>query len=435
MNSPQSTWRRYLPSERILWSTVVEVLQICSSTLVFLVLAQVFAPASYGIMNGSMGAIAPVLGLANLGTHVLLTRRTARGEDLAAAWNRALTIGLASPTVATIALLALHPALFPKGNVPWSIFALFAIAGLPFFWLTEMVAFVPIGLGDMKSVAVLRFATLLCRLVALGWFLLLSGGSLLEWAGAHAASLAVASVLGVTMVSRKYNLRPGIGTGLAADVREGLPFSMSFATESIFDGADRVLLVRYDHADDAGVYGLGGRITQFGYAPIKILLRTRDAELHRAGGAGVAPAFNVAKQMFLPGLAVGCLAAAGLWVCAPLVPYFFGDKWDDAVPAIRLLGFLPAIRSVQYLIGNTITAFDRQPWRFGATAMAAVLNVVLNVIYLPTGTWRTAVATTLVSEVFLITALALVVWYWLRRESGEREMPSVRPADRPDAPR
>ena len=402
-----------------MWSTVVEILQICSSTLVFLVLADVLTTETYGIMSGSIGAVAPALGLSNLGTHVLLTRRAARGEQLGPAWKRALTIGLAGPTSAALVLLVLHPVLFPAGNVPWSIFALFTIAGLPLFWLGEMVAFLPIGLGDMRTVAAIRFVTLVCRLIALGWFVLFSGGSLLEWGAAHAASFAAAAMAGVAFVSGKYGLRPGLGSGLASDVKEGLPFSLSSATESIFDGADRVLLVRYGHDDDAGLYGLGGRITQFGYAPIKILLRSRDAELHRAGGGGVGSAFAVARTMFLPGLALGCASAAAIWICAPLVPLVFGSKWDEAVPAIRLLALLPGIRSVQYLVGNTITASDRQPWRFGATALAAGLNLVLNVIYLPTGTWRTAVVTTFISEAFLLTSLALIVWYWLRREARE----------------
>ncbi len=413
-------WRKFRLSEQAKWSTVVEVLQICSSSLVFLVLADVFTKDVYGIMTGSIGVVVPALSLSSLGTHVLLTRRAARGEDLVSAWNRALTIGLAGPTLATLSLLALHPWLFPEGNVPWSVFALFAVAGLPFFWMSEMVAFLPIGLGDIRSVAVVRLATFMCRLAALGWFLLFSGESLLEWAAAHAASFAAASVLGIVIVSRKYGLRPGLGSGLIGDVKEGVSFSMSGATESVFDGADKYLLARYELEADAGIYGLGGRITQFGYAPIRILLRSRDAELHRAGGHGVRAAFDVAKRMFAPGLALGLGSAAVLWLFAPLVPFVFGDKWDDAVPAIRLLAFLPIIRSVQYLVGNTITAFDRQPWRFGATALAAILNVVLNVIYLPTGTWRTAVITTFISEIFLVTTLAAVVWYWLKRELRER---------------
>lgn len=414
--APQG-WKRLVPSERARWSSVVEILQIFSSTLVFMVLADAFTRDQYGIMTGVIGAVAPALSLSTLGTHVLLTRRTARGEDLSEAWKRAFTIGLASPTAMAVVMLILHPVLFPSGNVPWSVYALFVVAGLPFFWMSELVAFIPIGFADMRSAAIIRFATFVSRIVALAWFLFLSGGTLLQWAVAHAASFVVAGTLGVVFIYRKYNLRPGLGTGLAADVKEGVPFSMSGATENVFDAADRVLLVRFGLEDDAGIYGLGGRITQFGYAPIRILLRSRDAELHRAGGQGPRSAVEVARKMLLPGLALGLGTAVILWICAPLVPLILGERWDPAVPAIRLLAFLPALRSVQYLVGNTITAFDRQPWRFGATAVAAVLNLVLNVIYLPTGTWRTAVATTFVSEVFLVTALLAVVWYWLQRES------------------
>lgn len=398
---------------------MVEVLQIFSSTLVFMVLADVFTTDVYGIMTGIVGAVTPAMSLSTLGTHVLLTRRAARGEDLGFAWSRALTLGLASPSVTFLVMLGLFPFLFPEGNVDWSVFVLFAVAGLPFFWLSELVAFLPIGMGDIRTAAVLRFATFVCRLVALGWFLLLSSGTLLEWAGAHALSFAASGLIGVVIVSNKYNLRPQPPTRLGADVREGLPFSMSGATENIFDGADKVLLLRYDMRDDAGIYGLGGRITQFGYAPIRILLRSRDADLHRAGASGAGAAAQVARQMLVPGLGLGLFAAAVAWLFAPLVPIVFGDKWEEAVPAIRLLAFLPAVRSIQYLVGNTITACDRQLWRFGATAVAAVLNIVLNVIYLPGGSWRTAVATTFVSEVFLVTALFLVLWFWVRKESQE----------------
>ncbi len=404
-------------ANRAVWSAAIEVLQIFSSTLVFLVLAKVLLRSEYGVMTGIMGAVLPALSLSNVGTHILLMRRAARSENLTDAWRKALTLGLAGPTLATLLMLSIHPLLYPKGNVPWSVYALFVLAGLPFFWLSEMVAFLPIGLGDLRTAAAVRAATFGCRIVALGWFLTFSAGSLIEWAAVHAVSFAVAGVLGVVIVGRRYGLVPGLASGLASDVREGLPFSMNGATENIFDGADKVLLLRYDLTDDAGIYGLGARITQFGYAPIRILLRSRDSELYRAGGVSLSAAFGVTRKMLVPGMALGVGAAVAFWICAPLVPILLNDpKWDDAVPAIRLLAFLPAIRSVQYLMGNTLSASDHQQWRFASTALAAVLNIVLNVIYLPTGTWRTAVATTFVSEVILVVTLCAVVWYWLRRE-------------------
>jgi hypothetical protein len=41
---------------------------------------------------------------------------------------------------------------------------------------------------------------------------------------------------------------------------------------------------------------------------------------------------------------------------------------------------------------------------------------VLNLIFLPNGGWRTAVATTFVSEMALLVWLCLLVWYWAMRE-------------------
>lgn len=66
---------------------------------------------------------------------------------------------------------------------------------------------------------------------------------------------------------------------------------------------------------------------------------------------------------------------------------------------------------MQYLVGNTLSASDRQWSRFSATLTTAVLNVVLNLIFLPSGGWRTAVPTTLVSEIALLVFLGILVWY------------------------
>jgi hypothetical protein len=51
------------------------------------------------------------------------------------------------------------------------------------------------------------------------------------------------------------------------------------------------------------------------------------------------------------------------------------------------------------------------------------LNLGLNMIFLPNGTWRTAVYTTLVSEVFLTSVLIVVAVTAARRErlSSDRQ--------------
>lgn len=399
-----------LLGRRTRWAAVVELLQLLSSTLAFLVLPGLLDPNDYGIMGGVTAVAVPALNFSNLGTHILLLRRAARGEDLRNAWHRALTLGTLGPGSAVIVLLALHSVLLP--DVDLTIYALLVTGGIVAFWLSELVVYLPVGLGDLRNAAMVRLVAFGCRIAALAWFALYGRSELVNWAWANLISFVVAGVLGLVMVGRYYGVGPGFSSRALTDVRPGLPFSVNGASENLNDGADRFLLLRFDQQYDTGVYTLGGRAIQFAYVPIRMLLRAHDSELFAAGKHGVRSALKVSRRLAPSGMLLGFGAAAIFWIIAPSVPLVLGPKWEDVTDVIRLLSFLPAIRSMQYLVGNTLSASDRQWSRFMATIMAAALNIGLNLIYLPNGGWRTAVATTLVSELALLLLLVIVVWYW-----------------------
>ncbi len=414
-NGRLATMAADLFGRRTRWAAVVELLQLLSATLAFLVLPGLLDTTAYGVMGGVLAAAVPALNLSKLGSHVLLLRRAARGEDLRWAWQRATTIGAIGPGLAALVLISLHPLLLPQ--VDRTVYALFVIGGVAVRWLSELVVFLPIGLGHLRNAAILRFITLLSRVGALTWFALFGGAELVNWAWANLIASAAAGLLGMAGIFRMYGVLPGFRRDSAADIRPGLPFSVNGASESLVDGSDRFLLLRFDHDDDAGLYTLGGRIIQFAYMPIRMLLRAHDSELFAAGKWGVRSAWRVSIRLAPSGVLLGFGAAAVFWLVAPVVPWILGPRWQDAPDVIRLLSFLPAVRSMQYLVGNTLSAADRQWFRFGATLATAVLNIVLNVIFLPDGGWRTAVATTLVSEIALLVFLGLLVWYCARREN------------------
>ncbi|MDH4363131.1 MAG: hypothetical protein OEY70_03450, partial [Acidimicrobiia bacterium] len=138
------------------------------------------------------------------------------------------------------------------------------------------------------------------------------------------------------------------------------------------------------------------------------LLRTVDADLFAAGRNGATPALAVTRRLLRPAVAVGLAAGAAAFVCASMVPWLVGDEYRPAVETIRLLAPMPAIRAVQYLMGNCLSASGQQRWRLILTVAAGMLNLGLNLVLLPNGTWRTAVGTTFVSELFLTAALTAV---------------------------
>ncbi|MCP3988525.1 MAG: lipopolysaccharide biosynthesis protein [Actinomycetia bacterium] len=399
------------------WAGAVEVMQLISSLLVFFVLASLMTKDDYGRMTAVLGMAMVASGLAGFGSHVLLIKRVSQGEPLSQAWPRATSVGIIGPAVGALVLIGLQP--FLLSNVDRLPYILLVLAQVNFFWLSELAVFVGNGTRRLKEAAQIRFMILCCRLLALGWFALWGGGELVRWAAASMISFAVSAVLAVGYIWLVFGVRPSLLQGRLVDVREGTPYSINAVSESLVDVSDRPLLAHYGHLADAGVYGLGGRIAQLGYLPLRIIMRASDADLFQAGKRGTAPAFAVARSLLGPSVALSVGVGVAMVVLAPVVPLMIGDKWIAAVDAIRLLAALPLVRGVQWLLGNTLSASAHQMWRVGATWSAAALNLSLNLILLPTGTWRTAVFTTMVSEVYLTAALGAFILYWVRRESTD----------------
>lgn len=412
------TMTRDLLGNNTRWAAASEVLQLISSTLVVLMVARLLDETSYGVIGGVAALAAIALNLSNLGSHILLLRRGAQGEDLREAWSRAITVGVGLPGLLAVLLLVSKP--FFQPEVDFEVYALFIIAGMPLFWLSELAVYLPVGLGHMKQAAIGRLIVTVCRLGAIGWFALAGTQDLTTWAWANMVSFALSAILGIAYVWFTYGIRPRFNRRAHEDLGPGLPFSVNGVTENINDQADRTLLLRFGHVDDNGFYSFGGRAIQFAYMPLRMLLRAHDSELFAAGKTGVTKAFGVAARLAPTAILLGFGSGAVFWVLAPLVPAILGSNWsDEVVTVIRWLAFLPGVRAVQYVAGNTLSAADKQWWRFGATGAAAALNLGLNLWLLPNGSWRTAAITTYVSEMVLMLSLAALVFYWIRREAKE----------------
>ncbi|MEM7339184.1 MAG: oligosaccharide flippase family protein [Actinomycetota bacterium] len=396
------------------WAGVVEILQLVNAVLVFVILANLLGAANYGRLVAVLALAGPAVSLTNLGSHVLLIKRVSQGTQFSEAWHRATSIGLIGPTIGALILIAAQPIILDNVD-RWS-FALLLLSQGVFFWFTELAVYVGNATHRFKEAAQIRLMVLACRLVALAWFAVAGDGQLMAWAVASFAAFALGAVMALLFVRVNFGSWASLRHGQWSDVREGVPYSLNSAPETLFDASDKWLLARYDLLVDAGIYGLGARIVQFGYLPLRIIMRASDRDLFAAGRHGVASAMEVTASLMRPAVAASIAIAAGLAVLAPVVPLVAGSEYEAAVDAIRLLALLPLIRGIQWLLGNCLSASDHQWWRVGATASAAALNVALNVSLLPTGSWRTAIFTTMVSELYLTGVLALIITYWMWTE-------------------
>jgi O-antigen/teichoic acid export membrane protein len=94
-----------------------------------------------------------------------------------------------------------------------------------------------------------------------------------------------------------------------------------------------------------------------------------------------------------------------------------GHGFVDALVAIRWLCWLPALRGVHQLAGSALTATGRQNYRTAAQFLVAVLNLALNLAWIPSHGWLGAAWASLASDGALGAINLLLVFLVLARAS------------------
>ena len=76
------------------WSLVVELLGLASSVLVFFALTNLIVRSEIGTMTAVLALAVPVASLTSFGSHVMLIKRIAHGDDVRDVWRRATSVGM-----------------------------------------------------------------------------------------------------------------------------------------------------------------------------------------------------------------------------------------------------------------------------------------------------------------------------------------------------
>jgi len=103
------------------------------------------------------------------------------------------------------------------------------------------------------------------------------------------------------------------------------------------------------------------------------------------------------------------LMVTGLTLADRLIPFLYGNEFADSVLVFQLLSSITILRLLDNTLGTSLTATERQGWRSAITALAAVVNIGLNLVILPRYSFRGAAITTIITEIFFGSALYLVL--------------------------
>lgn len=397
-----------------------QVSKVLVQGLYFVLLARLLGPEMFGLFSAVVALVAIVAPFSSAGTNILMVRAVARDSQKAAwAWARALFFTLVGGVLLALLLAALSPFWLPAAS--FAVVLAIALADLAGLKLTETAAALWQAKGKSRPLVYWPTLMNLGRLVAVAMAVLWFGDTsdLLLWSILYlAASVPLGLVLAYFTSKRLGDFSGSLGTEWR-EIRLGLSFSMSSASQTIYNDIDKTMLARLASATDAGIYSAAYRIVDMAYTPIRALAAATYPVYFQEGTRGIRASLALTRRVAPVTVGYAILAGVGLVFLAPLVPLILGPAYESVVDVLPLVAWIILARGLAYLAADALSGADQVGIRTTAQVVVAVASVGLNAILIPSFGLYGAIGSALICQVALVIALWAAVYWVLARSKGD----------------
>ena len=393
----------------------------------FVLIGRALGSAQYGAFVGVASFLSALGQFSTMGMDLVLIRDVSRDRSrFASSWGVSLEIA-ALGFVAVTAVALLFGRLFLREEVYWLIPGI-AVSDCLLAKIALLASKAFQSVGNFAFSAKVMAMTNLTRALTAGCLYLyvlrihcLATAQM--WTHIYWSSSLVAAIIGVCLVTW------GIGwpRWTRIDFKtllEGLSFSVSSSSISIYNDIDKTMLVSFGQNQAAGIYSAAYRIIDVASTPIYSVYAAAFPSFFREGAKSVRSAQSFAVGLLRKTVAYSVVAAIAMAAGASILPMILGSSFAASVSALRWLCLLPLIRCFHYAAGSTITGSVSQWYRTVQQVLVALLNCVLNWFLIPRFSWHGAEAASLLSD----GVLALMNWIaviWLMRRQEARLQCSV----------
>ncbi len=386
------------------WGLLTEVTTLGVAFLTFIVVGARLGPGPFGSLAAVLSTIALVSPLITASPEHVIVQRVARGESVNVAWAKATgvltTVAMPAAVVVVLISIVVSPEMTAAAVL------MITVAEITFLNIARAAIRTHEARGASNVGAYVAISMLVTRAISLGLFLTLGDQTLGLWAAVHLFGSALAALYSSASI---WKLAPGerrLERATWEDFRLGLPFSLHAGPSGLLSNNDKMVLSGAGLSVDAGIYAAAYRVVSIGGLPSRAVLRTRYASNFRPENQTPDASLRNALSIVKATLPAGLSSCIGLIALSPVVSIVLGDDFSSSVDALRYLAFLPLVRAVLTPGADALTGTGRHRTRIFGTLAAGLMNLVLNLIFIPTYGWQAAVVTTLVAE------LLLLAWIW-----------------------
>jgi O-antigen/teichoic acid export membrane protein len=236
------------------------------------------------------------------------------------------------------------------------------------------------------------------------------------WGVFYVLSVAVGAILGMAIIWRIVGKEIRAVLPSRRDLGEGLTFSINVSSAMLKSDADKTLLLRMNHAAANGVYGAGYRILGLAIVPNTALGDATYARFFAASGAKEAIA--LAKRLSMVSLVLNSISGFVVLFGASFITSLLGDSYAESADVLRWIAFVPLLSAWQLFAGNALSGIGHHRIRLYQTMSSAGLNIALNIILIPSMSWRGSAIATIITEVYLVVLHWRTLWRLASRDKS-----------------
>jgi O-antigen/teichoic acid export membrane protein len=384
------------------WMTAGQGLRLIVQALYFGLIARSLGAAHYG----AFVAVAALVGIAypfgSLGFGYLLIQEVARdNKTFRPAWGAALLMNLCFGT-ALVGLICMSAHLFLPPSIPSSLVALVAGADIVFLNLLLLSAQAFQAVEKLHWTAAIYLSISLSRLIAAAFVIsLVRHPSPTQWGVGYFAGSTVVAAFAVGFVCRQLGWPQFRSSISRRHIISGFYFASSASAQTIYNDLDKTMLARLSTLEATGIYGAAYRILEVSFSPIQSLMNAAYPRFFQAGAAGLRASVDYARPLLIKCLGFSVLLVAGLFIAAEWIPSFLGHQYYEATIALRWLAVIVVLRTLHAFCLDILTTSGRQGLRALIQIAVCLVNLVLNLRWIPAYSWRGATASSILCDLLL----------------------------------
>jgi len=397
------------------WMLLGQGLALGFQAAYFVLIGRALGSHEYGAFVGVASLVSVLAQFSTIGMDLIIIRDVSRDESrFPTSWGLALELSLVGfVAVTAVTMLIGHFILSPGLQI---LIPFVALSDTLFARIAMLSSKAFQARGNFAYSAKLIALTNMARAVIAGLLYLHVLhthvlASAYMWTSLYWISSSIVAVIGFLLVTWKFGL-PKWSRFVWAEISEGISFSLSSSSISIYNDIDKTYLVSIGQNSAAGIYSAAYRIIDVASTPIYSIYSAAFPQFFREGAKSVRHARDFSLKLLRTTVLYSLGAAAAMYLGAPYLPLVLGKSFAESSIALRWLCLLPLIRCFHYAAGTTITGSVSQWYRTVQQITAAFLNLALNVLLIPPFSWRGAAVASLLTD----GALAAMNWacvYWL----------------------